>query len=109
MVFYVFSNDKEILGLLRVEQVCKAILFAALRHLLADFRIIKMDLVSMKVEIDDFILPKDREIFLKSFSICSLFRSGIRDFLSLARFCVGLRQLIQRGLVVPQVGIRFRL
>ncbi len=48
MVFNVFNDEGEILGLLRVEKVCKAILFAALEHLLPDFRILKMDVVSVK-------------------------------------------------------------
>jgi len=68
----VFSDEGEILGLLRVKQVCKANLFAALEHLVADFRIIKMDVVSVKFEIGDFILLKDRGHFLKSLSVCSL-------------------------------------
>ena len=63
MVLDVFSDEGEILGLLRGEQVCKAILFAALEHLVADFRIIKIDLVSVKFEIGDFILLKDRGNF----------------------------------------------
>jgi hypothetical protein len=68
VVVDVFSDEIEILGLLRVEQICKAILFEALEHLVADFRIIKMDLVSVKFEIGDFILLKDRGNFLKSLS-----------------------------------------
>ena len=72
MAVDVFSDEGEILGLLRVKQVCKAILFAALEHLVADFRIIKMDVVSVKFEIGDFILLKDRGHFLKSLSVCSL-------------------------------------
>ena len=72
MVVDVFRDEGEILGLLRVKQVCKAILFAALEHLVADFRIIKMDVVSVKFEIGDFILLKDRGHFLKSLSVCSL-------------------------------------
>ena len=75
-----FSGEGEILGLLRVNQVCKAILLAALRLLVADFSIIKMDVVSVKFEIGDFILLKDRGHFLKSLSVCSLSRSGVRDF-----------------------------
>ena len=75
-----FSGEGEILGLLRVDQVCEAILFAALGLLVADFRIIKMDVVSVKFEIGDFILLKDRGHFLKSLSVCSLSRSGFRDF-----------------------------
>jgi hypothetical protein len=80
VVVDVFSDEGEILGLLRVEQVCKAILFAALGHLVADFRIIKMGLVSVKFQISDFILTKDRLHFLKSLSFCSLFRSCVKDF-----------------------------
>jgi len=80
----VFSDEGEILGLLRVKQVCKAILFAALEHLVADFWIIKMDVVSVKFEVGDFILLKDGGNFLKSLNFCSLTRSGviitIRDF-----------------------------
>ena len=72
MAVDVLSDVGEILGLLRVEKVCKAILFAALEHLVADFRIIKMDVVSVKFEIGDFILLKDRGHFLKSLSVCSL-------------------------------------
>ena len=49
--------------MLIVEQVCDAILFAALEHLVAVFRIIKMDVVSVKFEIGDFIILKDGEIF----------------------------------------------
>ena len=75
-----FSGEGEILGLLRVDQVCKAIIFAALGLLVADFRIIKMDVVSVKFEIGDFILLKDRGHFLKSLSVISLSRSGVRDF-----------------------------
>ena len=75
-----FSGEGEILRLLRVDQVSIAILFAALGLLVADFRIIKMDVVSVKFEIGDFILLKDRGHFLKSLSVCSLFRSGVRDF-----------------------------
>jgi hypothetical protein len=70
----------EILRLLRVEQVNKAILFAALENLVTDFRIIKMNVVSAKFEIGDFILLKDRGNFLKSLSVYSLSRSGVRDF-----------------------------
>ena len=80
MVVDVFSDDGEILGLLRVEQVCKVILFAALGHLVADLRIIKMGLVSVKFQIDDFILPKDSGHFSKSLSVYSLSRSCVRDF-----------------------------
>ena len=80
MVNDVFSVEGYFLRLLRVEQVCKAILFAALGLLVADFRIIKMDVVSLKFEIGDFILLKDRGHFLKSLSVCSLSRSGFRDF-----------------------------
>ena len=75
-----FSGEGEILRLLRVDQVSIAILFAALGLLVADFRIIKMDVVSVKFEIGDFILLKDRVHFLKSLSFCSLSRSGVRDF-----------------------------
>ncbi len=80
MVVDVSSDDGEILGLLRVEQVCKAILFAALGHLVADLRIVKMDSVSVTFPIFDFILPKDRGHFSKSLSVCSLSRSCVRDF-----------------------------
>jgi hypothetical protein len=80
VVFNVFSDEVEILGLLRVEQVCKAILFAALENVLADFRIIDMDVVSVKFEIGDFILLEDRGHFLKSNSVCSLSRSGVMHF-----------------------------
>ena len=66
--------------MLIVEQVCDAILFAALEHLVADFRIIKMDVVSVKFEIGDFILLKDRGHFLKNLSVCGFFRSGDRNF-----------------------------
>ena len=72
MVVDVSSNEGAILGLLRVEQVCKAILYAALEHLVADFRIIKIDLVSVKFEIGDFILLKYKGHFLKSLSVCNL-------------------------------------
>ena len=80
MAVDVFSDEGEILGLLRVKQVCKAILFAALEHLVADFRIIKIDLVSVKFEIGDFILFKDRGHFLESFIVWSFSRSGVRNF-----------------------------
>ena len=80
MAVDVFSDVGEILGLLRVEKVCKAILFAALEHLAADFRIIKMDVVSVKFEVGDFILLKDGGNFLKSLNFCSLSKSGVRDF-----------------------------
>ena len=80
MVDDVFRDEGEILGLLRVEQVCKAILFAALEHMVSDFKIIKIDLFSVKFEIGDFILLKDRGHFLKSLSVSSLSRSGVRDF-----------------------------
>ena len=80
MVVDVFSDEREILGLLRVEQVCKAILFAALEHLVADFRIIKMDLVDVKFEIGVFIRLKDRGLFFKSLSFWSLSRSSVWDF-----------------------------
>ncbi len=91
MFFDVFYDVGEILGLLRLEQVCKAILFEALEHLLADFRIIKMGLVSVKFEIGDSILLEDREHFLKSLSVCSLSRSGARDFCNLVKFEVVVR------------------
>ena len=80
MAVDVFSDEGEILGLLRLEKDCKAILFAALEHLVADFRINKINVVSVKFEIGDFILLKDRGHFLKSLSVCSLSRSGVRDF-----------------------------
>ena len=66
--------------MLIVEQVCNAILFAALEHLVADFWIIKMDVVSVKFEVCDFILLKDGGNFLKSLNFCSLSKSGVRDF-----------------------------
>ena len=59
-------KDVEILGFLRLEQVCNSILFAALEHLVAGFRIIKMDVASVKFEIGDFIIFKDWENFFKS-------------------------------------------
>ena len=80
MAVDVFSDEGEILGLLRGEQVCKAILFAALEHLLPDFRIIKINEVSVKFEMNDFIFLKDRKHFLKSLNVCSLSRNGVRDF-----------------------------
>ena len=67
------SDEGEILWLLRVEQVCKAILFAALGHLVAYISIIEMDLVGVKFEIGDFILLNDREHFFKSLRVCSFF------------------------------------
>ncbi len=64
--------------MLVVEQVCNTILFAALEHLVADLRIIKLDVVSVKFEIGDFILVIDGGIFLKSLNFRSLCRSGVR-------------------------------
>ncbi len=69
MLVDVFSDEGEILGLLKVEQVCKAILFAALQHLVDDLRISKMDVVSVKFEIGIFIHLKDKGHFLKSLSV----------------------------------------
>jgi hypothetical protein len=71
-----------------------------------------MDVIRVKVEIGDFLLLKDARNFLNSLNVCGLSRSGvttIRDFENLVRFGVVLRQVIQSGLVVPQVGSRFRL
>jgi hypothetical protein len=48
--------------------------------MLPDFRIIKMDIVSVKFEIGDFILSKDMVNFLKSHNVCNLSRNGVRDF-----------------------------
>ena len=81
-VWVVFDalKDVEILGFLRQEQVCLSILFAALEHLVAGFRIIKMDLASVKFEIGDFIFSKDGGHFLKSLNVSSLSRRGVRDF-----------------------------
>jgi hypothetical protein len=69
LIFDIFSDEREIPGLLRIEQVCKDIVFAALEHLVADLRIIEKDLVSVKFEIGDFILLMDRGHFLKSLSV----------------------------------------
>jgi hypothetical protein len=104
------NNDVgEILALLRLEKVCYVILFEELEHLGAGFRIIKMDLISLEVEIGDFLLLKDGGNFLNSLNVCGLSRSGVRDFKNLVRFGVALRQVIQSGLLVPQVGSRFKL
>ena len=73
MVVDVLSDEGKILGLLRVEQVCKAILFAALGHLVAYISIIEMDLVGVKFEIGDFILLNYRGNFLNSLRVCSFF------------------------------------
>ena len=70
----------EILGFLRLEQVCNSILFAAMEHLVAGFRIIKMDVASVKFEIGVFIFSKDGVHFFKSLNVYSLSRSGVRDF-----------------------------
>jgi hypothetical protein len=104
------NNDVgEILALLRLEKVCYVILFAELEHSGAGFRIIKMDLISLEVEIGNFLLLKDGGNFLKSLNICGLYKSSVRDFKNLVRFGVILKQVIQSGLMVPQVGSRFRL
>ena len=79
MVVHAFK-DVEILGFLTLEQVCNSILFAALEHLVAGFRIIKMDVASVKFWIGDFIFSKDGEHFLKSLNVSSFSRSGVRDF-----------------------------
>ena len=68
-----------------------------------------MDVIRVKVEIGDFLLLKDGINFLNSLNVCGLYRSGVSDFKNLVRFGVVLRQVIQSGLVVPQVGSRFRL
>jgi len=73
-------KDLEILGLLRVDQVRNSILFAAVEHLVAGFRIIKMDVASVIFEISDFILFKVGVNFLKSLNVYSPSRSGVRDF-----------------------------
>jgi hypothetical protein len=80
VVFDVFRDEGEILGLYRVEQICKAIVFAALDHLVTDFRINKMHVANLKFKIVDFIVLKDRGNFLKSLSVYGLSRSGDRDF-----------------------------
>ena len=80
MIFDLFNDEGEILELLRVKQICKAILFAALKHLVADFRIIKVHVVSVKFQTGDFILLKDRGNFLKSLSVCVLSKSSVRDY-----------------------------
>ena len=104
------NNDVgEILALLRLEKVCYVILFEELEHLGAGFRIIKMDVVRVKVEIGNFLLLKDRGNFYDSLNVCGISRSGVSDFKNLVRFGVVLRQVIQSGLVVPQVGSRLRL
>jgi hypothetical protein len=68
-----------------------------------------MDLIRVKVEICDFLLLKDRRNFLDSLNVCGISRSGVKDFQNSVRFGVVLRQVIQSGLAVPQVGSRFRL
>ena len=68
-----------------------------------------MDLIRVKVEIGDFLLLKFGGNFLNSLNVCGLSRSGVSEFKNLVRFGVVLRQAIQSGLVVPQVGSRFRL
>ncbi len=75
----IFNDEGEILGL-KVEQVCRAILFAVLEHMVADFRIIKVHVMIVKFLTDDFILLKNNGHFLKSLSVCSLTKSGVRDF-----------------------------
>ncbi len=79
MVVGVFK-DVEILGLLRVDQVRNSILFAAVEHLVAGFRIIKMEVASVIFEIVDFIVFKVGGHFLKSFNVYSPSRTGVRDF-----------------------------
>jgi hypothetical protein len=68
-----------------------------------------MDVVRVKVEIGNFLLLKDRGNFYDSLNVCGISRSGVSDFKNLVRFGVVLRQVIQSGLAVPQVGSRFRL
>ena len=68
-----------------------------------------MDLIRVKVEIGDFLLLKVGGNFLNSLNVCGLFRSGVSEFKNLVRFRVVPRQVIKSGLVVPQVGSRFRL
>jgi hypothetical protein len=68
-----------------------------------------MDAIRVKVEISDFLLLKVGGDFLNSLNVCGLSRSGVSDFQNSVRFGVVLRQVIQSGLVVAQVGSRFRL
>jgi len=68
-----------------------------------------MDVIRVKVEIGNFLLLKNGRNFLNSLNVCGLSRSGVSDFKIFISFGVEIRQVIQSGLVVPQVGSRFRL